>query len=66
MISKMLAARFKQAKGLDASATLEQFQSMFALFTGVNVSAPVLSLTRRNTFPYLNAWNNIPQSGFGS
>lgn len=66
LISKMLAARFKQAKGLDASATLEQFQAMFALFSGVNVSAPVLSLTRRNSFPYLNAWTNVPQSGFGS
>lgn len=65
LITKMLATRFKQAKGLDAGATQEQFQSMFALFTGVNAAAPVLNLTSRVGFPYLSPWRNVPQTGFG-
>lgn len=66
LISTMLALRYKQAKGLNAKDQLEQFQSLYANFTGVNAAAPVLSLVNYNVFPYLNPWTNIPQTGFGS
>jgi hypothetical protein len=66
LISKMLTARYKQAKGLDASASLQQFTTMFSLFTGVNQAAPMLSLVDWQGFPYINPWTNIPQTGFGS
>ena len=66
LISKMLTTRYKQAKGLDASASLEQFQNMFAQFTGVNKAAPILNLATRSNFPYLNPWNNLPYTGYGS
>jgi hypothetical protein len=66
LISTMLALRYKQAKGLNSKDLLEQFQSLYALFTGVNAAAPVLSLVNYSLFPYLNPWTNIPQTGFGS
>ncbi len=65
LITKMLAARFKQAKGLDAGASLEQFSSRFAAITGFDAPAQVISLATYTGFPYLSAMN-IPQSGFGS
>jgi hypothetical protein len=66
MIVKMLAARYKQAKGMDASPWMEQFQMLFASFTGTNAPAPILSLSGRAGFPYINVWTNLPVSGFGS
>lgn len=66
LISTMLALRYKQAKGLASKDTLEQFQSLYSLFTGANAAAPVLSLVNRPTFPYIDPWNNLPQSGYGS
>lgn len=66
LISTMLALRYKQAKGLNSKDTLEEFQTLYAQATGVNTSAPVLSMVDWQGFPYLNPWTNIPQSGFGS
>jgi hypothetical protein len=65
LMSVMLAMRYRQAKGIDASALTQRFQNLYAQFTGVNGPAPVLSLTHSRGFPYLNPWTNIPQSGFG-
>jgi len=66
LISKMLATRYKQAKGLDANSSLEQFQAMYAAISGINSPAPVLTLARASRFPFLNPWINLPQSGYGS
>jgi hypothetical protein len=66
LMSKMLALRYKQAKGLEHKATLEQFQNLFAQFTGVNVPSPVLSLVNNAGFQYINPYNNVPQTGFGA
>lgn len=65
MIVKFLTARYKQAKSLDATSSLEQFQTMFQAWTGNNSPAPVLNMARYEGFPYLNIWTNVPQSGFG-
>ena len=65
LISKMLAARYKQAKNLEDGASLEQFQTMFTSLTGINAPAQILSLVRRSDFPYLNAWSNLPSTGYG-
>jgi hypothetical protein len=66
LISKMLVARYKTAKGLPAQASTQEFQAMFAQFTGVNQPAPVLNMAVGYDFPYINPWTNVPQSGFGS
>jgi hypothetical protein len=65
LMVKFLVARYKQAKGLDAGAALEQFQAMFATFTSINTPAEILSLSGRAGFPYINVWTNLPVSGFG-
>ena len=65
LITKMLAARYKQAKGLDASAQLEQFESRFASAISLNAPSATLKLATVSGFPYLSV-QNIPQSGFGS
>lgn len=65
LVAKMLVLRYKQAKGLDANASLEQFTNMFSAVTGINVPAPVLSVARTTGFPYLNTWTNVPQGGYG-
>jgi hypothetical protein len=66
MISKMLALRYKQAKGLDANSTMEQFTSLFAAYTGMNTPAPILSTNTVKAFPFLNMWSNVPPTGYGS
>lgn len=65
LISKMLIARYKTSKGLPAQASMQEFQNMYALFTGLNQPAPVLNLAVTYDFPYINPWTNVPQSGFG-
>jgi len=65
MIVKLLALRYKQAKGLDPTATDEQFRQQFAAWMGSNGPAPILNMTRWTGFPYLNMWTNVPQSGYG-
>lgn len=66
MIQKMLVMRFKQARGLDATAAAEQFQAAFMSWTSKNKSAQILNLGFRRMFPYINVYQNLPQSGYGS
>jgi len=66
LIVKMLALRFKQAKSLPAMEYMQQFQAAFVTATAKNAPMPVLRMNGRWGFPYLNAWVNVPQSGFGS
>lgn len=66
LMVKMLVARYKQMKGMDSSAALEQFQMMLTSFIGINAPAKILSMTGRSGFPYVNVWTNLPVSGFGS
>jgi hypothetical protein len=65
LMSLMLAMRYKQAKGFDASALQARFEHQFSVHTGVNTAAPVLNMAGKLGFPYLNPWTNVPQSGFG-
>jgi hypothetical protein len=66
LMVKMLVTRYKQAKGLDSNASQEQFQLAYSNAVGINVPSPVLIMGGRLGFPYINAWINIPQTGFGS
>ncbi len=65
MITTMLAARFKQAKGLDASAQLDQFTAAFQSATSLNQPAPVLNMGSGRMFPLINIWTNTPPTGYG-
>jgi len=62
---KFLKLRFLEAKGFDTTAAVGQFLTMFNSWTGKDVSAPVLRMTRSRVFPYLG-YRNIPETGYGS
>lgn len=66
LIATMLAMRFRQAKGVDAAKLEQRFQLLFAQFTGVNAPAPILRLARTMEYPYLNAWDNVRNTGYGA
>lgn len=66
LISKMLVTRYKTSKGLPAQASMQEFQNMYALYTGLNQPAPILSLSVSYDYPYLNPWSNLPPTNFGS
>lgn len=65
VIVKFLKLRFLEAKGFDTTAATNQFGSVFMQWTGKDISAPVLNMARRSSFPYLSE-RNIPDTGFGS
>lgn len=65
LITKMLAARYKQAKGLDAAASLDQFTAAFQSCTGMNSPAPVLNMATNRIFPLINIYTNTPPTGYG-
>jgi hypothetical protein len=64
MISYMLEARFKQAKGFDASSAQDLFASRYKFMTGIDTPSPVLSMAYTPKFPYLTIVN-APQTGYG-
>lgn len=64
LISSMLEARFKQAKGLDARSALELFATRFRFMTGIDVPSPKLSMAYTPKFPYLTIVN-APQTNYG-
>ncbi len=65
MITKMLAARYKQAKGLDATSSLDQFTAAFNSCTGVNSPAQVVNMATNRIFPLINIYTNTPPTGYG-
>lgn len=65
LIKKFLKLRFLEAKGFDTTAAVGQFLTMFNSWTGRDVSAPVLRMSRSRVFPYLG-YRNIPETGYGS
>lgn len=66
MVVKMLAMRYKQAKGFDASASTEQFTAAWNSAASLNKPAPVLNMGTGMLFPLLNIWTNTPPTGYGS
>lgn len=66
MMVKMLSTRFKEAKGLDSSASAAQFAAAFSSSTSINKPAPILNVGGWQMFPLINVWTNTPPTGFGS
>lgn len=64
LISYMLEARFKQAKGFDASSAQDLFTTRYKFMTGIDVPSPVLSMAYIPRFPYLSIVN-APQTNYG-
>lgn len=64
-MQKFLKLRFLEAKGFDTTAAVGQFTVQWNAQTGNDRPAPVLTLARGRTFPYLG-YRNIPETGYGS
>tara|TARA_R110000744_G_scaffold41318_3_gene93527 strand:- start:547 stop:1281 length:735 start_codon:yes stop_codon:yes gene_type:complete len=63
---KFLKLKFLQAKGFDASAAGMEFDTLLASRIGKDTGAPILSASRGSrAFPYINAYGNVGNSGFG-
>ena len=66
MTIKFLKMKFLQAKGFDFSGAALEFDTLFQGQIGKTTGAPVLSASRsRGGAPFLNAWDNIGDSGYG-
>jgi len=65
LLTRFLKQQMLSAKGFDANDAKEDFAQIFGFLTGLDKGAEVLSVSRNNGFPYLNAWRNLPDSGYG-
>ncbi|GAF97017.1 unnamed protein product, partial [marine sediment metagenome] len=67
MIVKFLKCKFLEAKGFDSSSARLEFENMFNSRSGKDTGAAILSASRSGRrFPYLDAFNNTPDTGYGS
>lgn len=67
VISRYLKLKWLQAKGLDATAAQDDFNQIFDNVTSSDKGAPVLNAGRgMGGVRFLNAWDNIGDSGFGN
>ena len=66
LIIKLLRLKWLSAKGMDSQAALTEFELMFDSRTGKDVGADILSASNSGrTFPYLNGYYNVGDTGFG-
>lgn len=65
LIRKYLKAKFLESKGFDATAARNEFETIFYSRSGKDSGAPILSAARRYDFPYLNAYRNTGDTGYG-
>ena len=65
-----LKARFLAAKGMDTAAADAEFNDAFLSLSGMDKSAPILSVggMQRGSrgMPYLNTWRSVPDTKYGS
>jgi len=67
LISRMLKLKYLEAKNLDTTKAQADFNQIFQLLTSHDKGSRILSAGRSaRNYPYLNAWNNVADSGFGS
>jgi len=66
MIRSMLKMKFLEAKGFDSMKASDSFWAAFQANTGKDNSAPILTAGGfRGMVPYLDAYRNIGDSGYG-
>lgn len=64
-ICLLARVKFLGAKGFDTASAEVDYQRRYEQVTEQSVGAPILSLTRSVTFPYLGD-ANVPDTGFGT
>lgn len=67
LLTRFLKVRFLDAKGFDSTAATREANNIFNMLTGKDKGAEVLSAGRNSRgFPYLDTYNNTPDSGYGA
>jgi len=64
-MTQLSRAKWLEMKGLDSSAAMRDFQVGFENRKGNERGSPVLSLVRNGLTPYINAYRNLPDTGYG-
>ena len=66
LISRYVKVKYLESKQIDSTKAQDDFNQMFAFITGQDLGAPVLSVSGRlGSIPYLNAFNSLPDTGYG-
>ena len=66
LITRLLKARFLEAKGFDSTKAEDSFWQAFYSWSGKDNSAPILRVGNYGRgYPYLNMWRNTPDTGYG-
>jgi len=66
LVTLLARVKWLEMKGFDSSAAMRDFQVNYENRKGNEKGAPVLNMVRSYGFPYLNAINNLPDTGYGS
>lgn len=66
LVTLLARVKWLEMKGFDSSASMRDFQVNYENRKGNEKGAPVLNMVRNYGFPYLNAINNLPDTGYGS
>ena len=62
-----LKAKFQESKGFDSMTTRDLLSTFLDSGTGKDTGAPTLTMgRRRNRYPYLEQFRNLPDTGYGT
>ena len=59
-------AKYLEWKGFDSTTAMRDFLTVYNSRTGASKGAPILSMSGVFGFPYIDAWANLPDTGYGS
>lgn len=67
LFERLLKVRFLEARGFDTTAAIAALETAFISWAGKDKGAPILSAGgSRRGFPYLDNFNNVPDTKYGS
>ncbi len=67
LFERLLKVRFLEARGFDSTAAMAQLETAFTSWTSKDKGASVLNAgAGRRGFPYLDTFNNTPDTRFGT
>lgn len=65
-LEKLVKLRFREARGMDTSAAMQEWQLMISQAMGHDVSSYKINAAgARSPYPYLDPWRNLPDTGYG-
>jgi hypothetical protein len=65
LVTLLTRVKWLEMKGLDSAAAMRDFQVAFENRKGNEKGAPVLNMAATRAFPYINAMQNLPDTGLG-